>query len=128
MRIETINYGTMSCEIRSDNADSCFTENLKYRSFEVGLISGPDKGSVRDQFRAICEIAEDGGMVRRGLIMVGYHNSVSKGDVLRVDGEIIGEWMSDDEEWCHFTVDGASEITFSSPSLWMLHDAIADWI
>ena len=50
------------------------------------------------------------------------------GCILVKDGEIIGEGVSDDEEWCHFTANDASEITCSAPSPWMLHDAITAWV
>ena len=73
-------------------------------------------------------MVDAGGMVRHGIIMLGYHNRAFSGDVLLVDGEIIGEWTSDEEEWCHFTDNGASIETCSAPSPWMLHDAIADWV
>ena len=38
-----------------------------------------------------------------------------------------GTWYMDEEEWCHFTVDGDIEISSSAPSPWMLQDIIADW-
>lgn len=66
--------------------------------------------------------------MRHGIVMLGYHNKMRKEDVLLVDGEIIGEWVSDDEEWCHFTANGASDTTISAPSPCMLNDAIADWV
>ncbi|MEP4033899.1 hypothetical protein [Roseibium polysiphoniae] len=128
MHLETLNHAEMSCEIQLSNADGHFTGKLKFRTFEVGVISGNDEDSVRAQFQMICDLADDGGMVRHDLIMLGYHNRAFKGEVLRTDGEIIGEWESDDEEWCHFTATDASKITCSAPSQWLLHDAIAGWI
>ena len=73
-------------------------------------------------------MVDAGGTVRHGIIMLGYHNRAFSGDVLLVDGEIIGEWTSDDEEWCHFTANDAAEITCSAPPPWILHDSIADWV
>jgi len=69
-----------------------------------------------------------GGMVRHGIIMLGYHNGASRGDVLLVDGEVIGEWTSDDEDWCHFTEIGAVEVKCSASTPWLLHDTIAKWV
>ena len=128
MHVTTENHGDMSCEIEVNKAEDQHIGTLKYRAFEVGLISGPDLDAVRSQFQAICEITDAGGMVRHGIIMLGYHNRAFSGDVLLVDGEIIGEWTSDDEEWCHFTPSDAVEVTHSAPSPWMLHDSIANWV
>ncbi|EKF59795.1 hypothetical protein QWE_09455 [Agrobacterium albertimagni AOL15] len=95
--------------------------------FEIGRITASDIGLLRSQFRAICEMTDTGAMVRHGIILTGYHNRDFKGDVLLVDGEFIGEWASDEFEWCHFTGFGSTEVTLSAPSPWMLHDAIAEW-
>jgi len=128
MHVTTEKHGDMSCEIEVNKDEDQHIGTLKYRVFEVGLISGPDLGSVRAQFQAICEMTDAGGMVRHGIIMLGYHNKAFCGDVLLLDGEIIGEWTSDDEEWCYFTASDAVEVTRGAPSPWMLHDSIADWI
>ncbi len=67
-------------------------------------------------------------MVRREEIMLGYHNRAFSGDVLLVDDEILSDWLSEEEEWCHFTQIDDNEITLSAPSPWMLHDSIANWL
>ena len=128
MHVAIENHGDMSCEIEVNEAEGHHIGTLKYSAFEVGLISGPNLGAVRAQFQAICEMVDAGGMVRHGIIMLGYHNRAFSGDVLLVDGEIIGEWTSDDEEWCHFTAIDATEVTRSAPSPWMLNDSIANWV
>lgn len=69
----------------------------------------------------------DGQMIRRGIIMLGYHNGAEGGDVLSEDGEVLGTWYIDEEEWSHFTIEGHTEISSSAPSPWMLQDVIADW-
>lgn len=69
----------------------------------------------------------DGQMIRRGIIMLGYHNGAEGGDVLSEDGEVLGSWYMDEEEWSHFTIDGDAETSSSAPSPWMLQDSIADW-
>lgn len=69
----------------------------------------------------------DGQMIRRGIIMLGYHNVAEGGDVLTEDGEVLGTWHMDEDEWSHFIIDGNAEISSSAPSPWMLQDAIADW-
>jgi len=86
--------------------------------------------AVRGQFQLLRELLDQqGGMLRRGTIMLGYHNDALKGDVLLPDGEIIGCWeMDDDDDTSHFTPEGHSERAFSAPSSWMLQDSIADWL
>lgn len=128
MHTETETHGEMSCQIESNDERDHYLGTLRYKIFEIGLISGPDVAAVRAQFRVICGMTDEGGMVRHGVIMLGYHNRAFSGDVLLVDGEIIGEWASDDEEWCHFTATDSAEVTLSAPSPWMLHDSIADWV
>lgn len=125
MHVATENHGELSCEIAANETGDHHTGTLKHSIFEVGQISGPNLGSVRAQFQAICNLVDAGGMVRHGIIMLGYHNRAFCGDVLLVDGEIIGEWTSDDEEWCDFTATDDAEVTCSAPSPWMLHDSIA---
>ena len=128
MSVPTETRGEMSCQIEVGQPENLYIGTLRYKVFEVGTISGASVDAVRFQFESICGLVDAGGMVRHGSIMMGYHNREFKGDVLLLDGEIIGEWESDDFEWCHFTVVGATEITLSAPSPWMLHDAIADWM
>lgn len=128
MRNATENHGDMSCEIEVNKTEGHHIGTLKYSVFEIGLISGPNHSAVGAQFQAICELVDAGGMVRHGIIMLGYHNRAFRGDVLLVDGEIIGEWTSDDEGWSHFTALDATEVTRSAPSPWMLHDSIKDWV
>lgn len=128
MHVTTKNHGDMTCEIEVNKAKGNCIGTLKYRTFVVGLITGPNLDAVCAQFQANCEIVDAGGMVRHGIIMCGYHNRAFSGDVLLVDGEFIGEWTSDDEGWCHFTAIDAAEVTCCAPSPWMLHDSIADWV
>lgn len=128
MHVATENHGNTSCEIEVNKAEDHYVGTLKYNTSEVGLISGPNLDAVRAQFQAVCEMVDAGGMVRHGIIMLGYHNRAFSGDVLLVDGEIIGEWTSDDEEWCHFTAIDAAEVTCGAPSPWMLHDSITNWV
>lgn len=128
MHVSTQKHGDMSCEIEVNKAENKHVGTLKYTAFEVGLIYGHDLGTVRAQFQAICEMVDAGGMVRHGIIMLGYHNRAFSGDVLLIDGEIIGKWASDDLEWCHFTASDCAEVTFSAPSPWMLHDSIENWV
>jgi hypothetical protein len=127
MHIATENHGNMSCEIRFNKKENNHTGILKYNNFEAGLICNSSADAVRTQFHTICKMIDKGGMLRHGVILLGYHNGDFGGDVLRVDGEVIGEWASDDEEWCHFTAVDADEVTRSAPSHWMLHDSIAKW-
>ncbi|MEJ6389780.1 hypothetical protein [Gymnodinialimonas ulvae] len=123
-----ITSGDHSCEITFDQAGNTHVGLVKYRIFEVGKLFGATTESIEAQFESICALVEDGAMIRQGTIMTGYHNRAFQGDVLLLDGEILGEWLSDDEEWCYFTVSDASSVAFSAPSPWMLQDAIADWL
>lgn len=124
----TENHGDLICEIEAGERDGKYLGRLKYRYSDIGTLPGPDIGSIRTQFRAICKMVDDGGMVRNGIIMLGYHNKQFEGDVLLVDGELLGAWNSDELEWCHFTEDGSVDVTCSASSPWMLHDAIAEWV
>ena len=128
MHLTTEKHGDMSCEIEVNKNENQHIGTLKYRAFEVGLISGSDLGAMRAQFQAICGMVNAGGMIRNSIIMLGYHNRAFSGDVLLLDGEIIGEWTSDDVEWCHFTPSDAVEVMHSAPSPWMLHDSIVKWV
>lgn len=128
MQLETLIKGDLSCEIEQDNSNGNLTGKLKYRAFEVGQFAGREQSSMRSQFDSICDLVDGGGMVRHSIVMLGYQNRAFKGHVLLLDGEIIGEWAADGEEWCHFTANDAPKITCSAPSPWMLHDAIADWV
>lgn len=120
-------YGDLSCEIHLDCTDSQYKGTLRYKVFDIGHLTAPNIDLLRSQFRAICDMTDAGAMVRYGIILTGYHNRDFKGDVLLVDGEVLGEWASDEFEWCHFTATYSAEVTLSAPSPWMLHDAIADW-
>ena len=48
--------------------------------------------------------------------MLGYHNGAEGGDVLSEDGEVLGTWYMDEEEWSHFTIEGETEISRGGPS------------
>lgn len=125
----TINHsdGATFCQIKANSDEGHYTGILNYKTFEVGRISGVDPDSVMSQFQAICDLIDgQGAMVRRGVILLGYHNGAFRGEVLLVDGEVLGEWQSDEMEWCHFTPTDSDEVKFSAPSPWMLHDEIAD--
>ncbi|WP_248633560.1 hypothetical protein [Cereibacter changlensis] len=126
--MDTLSHGDFSCEVEQDDSSAKPTGILKYRAFEVGRIVGSSQDDLRARFADICDFIDSGGMVRHSVVMLGYHNKAFKGDVLLVDGEIIGEWVSDDEEWYHFTASESSNFICSAPSPWMLHDAISDWV
>ena len=118
------------CEIEANENQSGFVGTLSYRGFQNGTLTGETVEAVQNQFRAFCCLLDgNGGMLRRGTIMLGYHNDDLKGDVLLPDGEIIGHWeMEDDDDTSHFTPDGQREPELSSASAWLLQDAIAEWL
>ncbi|MBL4749936.1 MAG: hypothetical protein JKX71_05025 [Amylibacter sp.] len=115
----------LTYEVLPQQADSTFVASLKYNGFEVGSITSDDLSGLKSQFQTMSSLMEAGGMLRHSIIMLGYHNDDLSGDVLFADGELLGFWRMDDEEWCHFILDGTTEIKCSAPSPWMLHDAIA---
>lgn len=122
-------HSNLTCEIQRNEDGSKFVGTLKYNGYENCTIDGPSVEAVRGQYLTICAlIDEQGAMLREGTIMLGYHNDEWRGDVLLPDGEVIGSWVSDDEEWCHFTKEGDDEPCVSAPSPWMLQDAIASWL
>lgn len=120
----------VTCEISVSEDGSKFIGTLTYRGFENGRLSGPTLEAVRSQFQVLRELLDHrGGMLRRGTIMLGYHDDVLKGDVLLLDGEVIGYWeMEEDDDTSHFTPEGHEERVLSAPSSWMLQDSIADWL
>ena len=118
-----------TCEITPSQGQSPFIGTLSYRGYENGQLYGSSVDAVLSQFHAICDLIDhQGGMLRLGTIMLGYHNDELKGDVLLPDGEIIGYWDTDGEDWCHFTPEGQSKPELSAPSDWMLQDSIASWL
>jgi hypothetical protein len=121
-------HGETPLTIEFNESEELYIGTLKYRDFENGVISGSTSDAVQAQFQAIRKMLDAGGMIRGGIIMLGYHNGDYCGDVLLVDGEIIGEWTSDEFEWCHFTSIDADKVSCAAPSPWMLQDAIAIWI
>ena len=119
----------VTCEITSDENQTQFTGKLSYRGFVNGALTGETVDAIQNQYHSICSlISNEGGMLRCGTIMLGYHNKKFKGDVLLPDGEVIGRWDSDELEWCFFYPEGQSESVTGAPSPWMLQDAIADWL
>ncbi len=90
MTIEIANHGDISCRIDPDDDVTGYVGTLRYKVFDIGLISGPSIDTLHAQFKAICEMTDNGAMVRHGIIMLGYHNRAFSGDVLHLDGEIIG--------------------------------------
>lgn len=130
MPIATEQHPFVNCKIETNEDQTCYVGTLSYRGFENGKLTGGSLEALRSQFQLICSLIDnDGGMLRRGTIMLGYHNSELKGDVLYPDGEIIGHWqMEDDDDTSHFTPADHTEHELSAPSAWMLQDAIAIWI
>ncbi|WP_432449020.1 hypothetical protein [Aliiroseovarius marinus] len=120
----------VNCAIEANAEKGQFVGTLSYRGFENGILTGDSLAAVQQQYRIICALIDnDGGMLRRGTIMLGYHNEVLKGDVLLPDGEVVGYWeMEDDDDTSHFTPCGQSEPQCSAPSAWMLQDSIVSWL
>lgn len=120
----------LTCEITSSDDGGQFIGALTYRGFENGKLSGPNLESVRSQFQVLCDLLDQqSGMLRRGTIMLGYHNDELKGDVLLPDGEVIGFWeMEEDDDTSHFTPEAQGESVLSAASAWILQDSIADWL
>lgn len=117
-----------TCDVSIDQRTGLHVGQIKFKSCDLGEICGLDLGTIKAQFSAIASLANEGAMVRADTILTGYHDKSFKGDVLQLDGELLGVWESDDFEWCHFTEEGTGDVTLSAPSPWMLQDAIADWL
>ncbi|MDO6591842.1 MULTISPECIES: hypothetical protein [Rhodobacterales] len=118
--------GDLTCEVDANEATTEYQAILKYKGYEQGRFSGRTLAAVREQFAMIADYIDVGSIVRGGVILTGYFNGDFKGDVLSVDGEVLGAWHSDDEEWCYLTLTGMTEHELAAPSPWMLHDSIID--
>lgn len=127
--ISTEKHQFANCEVQKVGGQDEFVGFLSYRGFENGILNGDSLVAVRRQFQSICTLIDrDGGMLRRGSIMTGYHGDECKGDVLFPDGEIIGRWEMDAEDCCHFIPYGYEGPECIAPSQWMLQDDIARWL
>ena len=130
MLIEKEEHPFATCTVETNEENTQFVGTLTYRGFENGKLTGNSLAAVKGQFQIICDLLDnDGGMLRAGSIMLGYHNDALKGDVLLPDGEVVGYWeMEDDDDTSHFTPYGQSEPHLSAPSSWLLQDSIASWL
>lgn len=128
MLVATEEHGELNCAIDLNEVENLHVGTLKWGPFEIGVITSPSLEGVRSMFQTIAGYVDEGGMVRHGIIMLGYHNGDFGGDVMLVDGELLGSWYADDEEICYFTLDGETEAACMSISPWMLHDEIAGWL
>lgn len=130
MPISKEEHPFVTCAIEANEHRTHFIGTLSYKGFENGKISGSNLDAVRSQFDAICTLIDnDGGMLRRGTIMLGYHNNALKGDVLSCEGENIGYWeMEEEDDWSHFIPEDQTMQRITAPSAWLLQDSIADWV
>ena len=119
--------GKLSCDFNACDNENYYEGILNYNEYEVGRISGSDLTQIRTQFQIIAQLISGGAMVRHGIIMLNYHNKVFSGDVLLVNGEVLGAWHTDDLEWSYFIANDEDKVVCSAPSPWMLHNLIADW-
>ncbi|WP_375175501.1 hypothetical protein [Pseudooceanicola sp.] len=126
MAKEAERRGDFTCHIEPASDGSGYIGIFRYRTIDSGAISGGSSLDVRSQFNTICDMIDEGAQLRGGVVMTGYHNQAFQGDVLLVDGEVIGSWKADEEEWCYFTPVGASKHAIEAPSPWMLHDLIIE--
>lgn len=126
MIIATDQHGEFACEISETRPGGCFLGLIKFRKYLSGTVIGNSVEAVRLQFQHVCELIDAGGTLRRGVIMTGYHNGENQGDVLLLDGEVIGGWTTLDGEWTSFEPADSSGKVLEAPSSWMLHDVIAD--
>lgn len=123
------NGDSLTCNIEADQHSGSFTGIIKYNGFESGVLSAPNAEGVRSQFQVIEDIVDhQGAMVRLGIIMIGYHNDELRGEVLLVNGELLGSWYMDEFETSFFTAEGPADVTHCAPSAWMLHDLLAKWV
>ena len=116
------------CDISCDPCSKQYTGTLTYKGFVNGSLSGNSLEAITHQFNVICDLIDNhGAMLRRGSIMLGYHNRVLKGDVLLPDGEVLGYWeMEEDDDWSFFIPEDKELGRMVAPSAWMLQDAIGN--
>ena len=60
------------------------------------------------------------------VMLEGYRERDS-GDVITKDGEIIGTWASDENDFCSFTPNGEQEPIFMHPMLGPFCTLVAEW-
>lgn len=127
MLVTTETHGDLTCDIDADDAPNLYHGTLKYKGYEQGRFSGNSLAAVQENFKAIAAYIDAGGIVRGGIILTQYFTNDCEGDVLTVDGEALGTWQADEEEWCTLTLTGKNEHELGAPSPWMLHDSIIEW-
>ncbi len=127
MLLTTETHGDLTCDIDTDDASNLYHGTLKYKGYEQGRFSGNTLAAVQENFKSIAAYIDAGGIVRGGIILTQYFTNDCEGDVLTVDGEVLGTWHADEEEWCTLTLTGKAEHELGAPSPWMLHDSIIEW-
>jgi len=127
MHVTTEIHVDLSCDIEVDTASNLYHGTLKYKCYEQGKFLGNTVIAVQENFKVIAAYIDAGGIVRGGIILTQYFTNDCQGDVLTVDGEALGTWHTDEEEWCTLTLTGKKEHELGAPSPWMLHDSIIEW-
>ncbi len=129
MHVTTKTYGRLTCDIETDEAKNLYVGTLKFNRSPIGTITSSDLQGIDSQANELSDLVEQGAMVRRGVVMKGYHDGELPGDVLLIDGKVIGSWKFEGDEWCQFMTVGGTERTYlEASSPWALHDQIADWV
>lgn len=118
--------GALHWEIEEEG--DVYVGYLFIHHYVVGKLKMPNIKALEDRLHVINDMVMAGGMLRNNVILTGYHNSEHQGDVVLLDGEIVGLWYVDDLEWAHFAEGVASSPTLSAPSPWMLQDVIIGWL
>lgn len=118
-----------TCEVTANPQTGEHIGRLMYKGYDCGIFSGTDMAAVQAHFHTIADYAREGAMVRENIIITNYFLApdVDTGEVMDMNGVILGSWKMDEQQTCSFTEDGATQSLFGAPSLWMVHDVIIDW-
>ncbi|MBO9408617.1 hypothetical protein J7399_14360 [Shimia sp. R9_1] len=126
--MEQLRYNNnLTCDVSEHGMGKGFLASIKYNRREVGVFEDTSIEEIEATFNWVGQLLEEGAHLDQGIIMLGYRGSDLSGDVLVLDGQVIGEWHCDAEEWYHFTADGSSEPNCSAPSNFKLIGRIAEW-
>ncbi|CUH52991.1 hypothetical protein [Shimia marina] len=118
----------LTCDMVSNAEDGTICVVVKYNGFDAGSYTSKSLPDAQEMFARISARMSDGAQLRLNILMLNYHTKELSGDVLTIEGEKLGCWHCDEEEWCFFTPNDAQEPACAAPSLWPLHDNIARWL
>ncbi|MDO5622731.1 MAG: hypothetical protein Q4G24_14845 [Paracoccus sp. (in: a-proteobacteria)] len=60
-------------------------------------------------------------------VILEHYGERDRGDVVTKDGEVIGTWSADENDFCSFTPYGEQQPIFVNPFPGLLCDQIVEW-